>query len=231
MMMGSIDNSAVIERLNQRGGRMLSAADLVEAGTINTETAGFLARLMERNPSFVSCAGPGGAGKTALMGALLALLPENVSIIPHGESPDVPENSCVAAHEINSTPFYGYIRGEDAGRFLHLASRKRNISVCTTAHADSPSELEELLSREHGIRAGILQSLDFLAFINFFGGVRKLASLYQPDGSAFRKVCSYNSRTGAWEKASTFDWRRLGAPAAWPEPGFRRPQGRAGKLH
>ncbi len=58
---------------NQRGGRLLSLVDLLEAGTVNLPLAGYLAAVMRRGSSLLVGARPGGAGKTAVMVALLNL--------------------------------------------------------------------------------------------------------------------------------------------------------------
>ena len=65
----------IVNRSNQRGGRMLSVIDLLEAGTLDrTKAAWLLARILS-GASFLVGARPGGAGKTAVMGALLTMLP------------------------------------------------------------------------------------------------------------------------------------------------------------
>ena len=74
-------NLKQIRGLNQRGGRMLSIIDLLEAGTVNSEMAGFLLYAMNNNLSFLTAANPSGTGKTTLMGAILNLLKPGVKII------------------------------------------------------------------------------------------------------------------------------------------------------
>ena len=69
------DNHRQIEQLNQRGGRMLSIVDLIQAGTISVEMAAYAMRAMEAGDSLLTAARPGGAGKTTLMAALLNFLP------------------------------------------------------------------------------------------------------------------------------------------------------------
>ncbi len=143
---------------------MLSVIDLLEAGTLNLEIASLLLFLMSENPSFLSCASPGGAGKTALLGALLVHLPKDTKIFPYEKKCPVRENSCVLAHEINKAPYHGYVWGEEAQRFFSLASRKKNASVCSTAHADTPEKLKKLLADEHGAGKESLEKLDFSDF-------------------------------------------------------------------
>jgi type IV secretory pathway ATPase VirB11/archaellum biosynthesis ATPase len=66
-----------IKALNQRGGRMLSVVDLLDAGTLDLRLAAYLMRVIGGGASILACAGPGGTGKTTLMAALLCFLPSN----------------------------------------------------------------------------------------------------------------------------------------------------------
>lgn len=211
--MATSDNLAHIERLNQRGGRMLSVMDLLAAGTFNSEIASLLLFLMSKNPSFLACAGPGGAGKTTLLGALLVHLPENVKILDYGDNPSPRGNVCFLAHEVSGGDYYGYIRDEDARRFFSLASKSNNISVSATAHADTADELAEFLTASHGVRDEDIFGLDFLAFINFTPYGRRLISLWQGTGGGFRTVYSYNPKKDGWDRNSDFDCAGLGISA------------------
>ena len=201
---------SLIEGLNQRGGRMLSVIDLLEAGTLNLEIASLLLFLMSKNPSFLSCASPGGAGKTALLGALLVHLPKDTKIFSYEKKCPVRENSCVLAHEINKAPCHGYVWGEEARRFFSLASRKKNASVCSTAHADTPEKLKKLLADEHGAGKESLGKLDFLVFINFAARGRKLISLYQAVRGKFIKLYSYDGAKDGWDRGKGFDFSVFG---------------------
>ncbi|MEK7765428.1 MAG: hypothetical protein AAB368_04240, partial [bacterium] len=68
-------HTAELDRLNQRGGRMLSIVDLIEAGTVTRELAAYLLAAIGGGASFMTAALPGGAGKTTVMGALLNFVP------------------------------------------------------------------------------------------------------------------------------------------------------------
>ena len=74
-------NHRQIEQLNQRGGRMLSIVDLIQAGTISVEMAAYAMRAMAEGASLLTAARPGGAGKTTLMAALVGLLPSDVPLV------------------------------------------------------------------------------------------------------------------------------------------------------
>ena len=60
-----------INRCNQRGGRMLSIVDLIDAGTVDKSIAAYFLAVISKGKSFLVGAKPGGAGKTTVMGALL----------------------------------------------------------------------------------------------------------------------------------------------------------------
>jgi hypothetical protein len=71
---------AEIDRCNQRGGRMLSVVDLIDAGTIDVGLAAFSLAAIGAGASFLVGAKPGGAGKTTVMGALLNFVPAGVTL-------------------------------------------------------------------------------------------------------------------------------------------------------
>ena len=54
-----------IDRCNQRGGRMLSVVDLIEAETLSAELAAYCLAAVGQGASFMVGALPGGAGKTS----------------------------------------------------------------------------------------------------------------------------------------------------------------------
>ena len=57
---------AEINRCNQRGGRMLSVVDLIEAGTMTRDMAAYSLAAIGSGASFMVGAPPGGAGKTTV---------------------------------------------------------------------------------------------------------------------------------------------------------------------
>jgi hypothetical protein len=67
-----------IERCNQRGDRMLTLPDLVQAGTMDLPMAGYLMAAVSSGASFMVGCVPGGGGKTTVMGALLNVGPADV---------------------------------------------------------------------------------------------------------------------------------------------------------
>ncbi|TFG69855.1 MAG: hypothetical protein E4H27_06720, partial [Anaerolineales bacterium] len=82
----SAQHVQTLNACNQRGGRMLSLVDLVDAGSVNIAMAGYLAAMMQEGASLLVGAKPGGAGKTAVMCACLNFLPATMEIrvLDHG---------------------------------------------------------------------------------------------------------------------------------------------------
>ena len=72
---------AELDRCNQRGGRMLSMIDLLEAETLGLDLAAWLMARVAGGASFLVGARPGGAGKTTVMCALLNLAPADRPIV------------------------------------------------------------------------------------------------------------------------------------------------------
>jgi len=146
-----IRNLHAIEQLNQRGGRTLSIVDLILAGTLGVEMAAVAMRAIRLGASIVTAAGPGGAGKPTLLGALLDLLPPGEPIRPVDRRsvlaeprtrPDT-EPACYLVHEIGQGAYYGYLWGPAVGEYFALARGRRRIA--TTLHADSIEEIEQIL--------------------------------------------------------------------------------------
>lgn len=76
-----------IYRCNQRGGRMLSVVDLIEAGILGEELAAYCLAAIGQGASFMVGAMPGGARKTTVMGALLTFVPPDVELSPADGQP------------------------------------------------------------------------------------------------------------------------------------------------
>ncbi len=126
-------NLREIEALNQRGGRTLSIVDVMRAGTIPPEAAGFLLWRVAHGASFLTGAVPGGAGKSTLLADLLAMLPPGERIVTTPDEPAVSRalrerprsGRCYLCHEIGSGHWYGYLWGSTVGRFLGLQEAAR----------------------------------------------------------------------------------------------------------
>lgn len=159
-------NLGEIDGLNQRGGRMLSMADLMETGTLSVEMAGYLFFAIRHGASILTGARPGGAGKTALLGAILNLLPPGERIVTVARcevlrsSPRKP--ACFLAHEIGAGPYYGYIWGRDVSVFLGKA--KEGYRIAGTLHADDADDTRNEL-RALGVSDEVLSHVTVMALI------------------------------------------------------------------
>jgi energy-coupling factor transporter ATP-binding protein EcfA2 len=204
-------NHQRIEQLNQRGGRMLSIVDLIQAGTIGVEMAAYAMRAIAEGASLLTAARPGGAGKTTLMAALLGLLPPEVPlvtvdssrIIHDGLQRSATEPACYLAHEIGSGDWYGYIWGRDVGNFFSLIDGQRRIASCL--HADTLEELTGILcspplrvAREAMGRVGLIL---FMYVAPTPGGYRRrVSTFWEADGQGgHRLVFRWNAKTDTYE--------------------------------
>ena len=180
-------NLAEIERLNQRGGRTLTVADLCEAGTLTPEIAAFMLCSVAQGASILTAAQRGGAGKSTLLANILCFLPPGERIITVSspsimakaidEPPIEPE--CYLAHEIGSGQWYAYIWGSAVRQFFHLMDTGRRIASCL--HADTLEEVEEILtSPPLLVPAEYIHRLGILAFIDFAAadGGRRVTFVY-----------------------------------------------------
>ena len=169
-------NLTEIESLNQRGGRMLSMVDLLEAETVSVEMAGYLLFAMRHGASVLTGARPGGAGKTALLGAILDLLPPGEQIVTVGRREVLrsapPKPACFLVHEIGSGPYYGYLWGDDVPLFIRKAAEGYRIGA--TIHADDAEEVRNELSvlgvSSEDLNGGHPSSEDLLEDLPFTAG-------------------------------------------------------------
>lgn len=180
------NNIQQIKRTNQRGGRCLSATDLMEAGTISPEMGGLCWAMIEQGVPFLTGAVPGGAGKTTLMAALLAFLPPDETIITASDhatvervtrnDPDTPV--CLLAHEIGQGPWFAYIWGETAHLFFAAQGPMKRPVTCL--HADTPEQSAGIL-RECGVSQQDISAIGLQLYIRAMGSydpVRRVTSMH-----------------------------------------------------
>ncbi|MHC4481692.1 MAG: hypothetical protein ACYS1C_12090, partial [Planctomycetota bacterium] len=144
-------NLAQIEMLNQRGGRTLSIIDLIDDGTITAQMAALCWLLVERGAGLLTGAVPGGAGKTTLMGGILAFLPPGERIVTVAEDDALRRAREMArsgpvtllAHEIGAGHWYAYIWGRRAVEFFALG--RLGVRCVSCLHADTPEETSAML--------------------------------------------------------------------------------------
>jgi hypothetical protein len=192
-------NLRQIEMLNQRGGRTLSIVDLMEAGTITAEAAGYLLWRVAHGASFLTGAVPGGAGKSTLLADLLGMLPPGERIVTTPDTSAVRDalrdndrsGNCYLCHEIGSGMWYGYLWGDTVADFFQLTAGGGRIAACL--HADDPAQMREILvSRELGVTDDAFACVGLLLFMGFARGslrsVRRVNSIWTSDASGAHKL-------------------------------------------
>jgi hypothetical protein len=140
-----------VERANQRGGRMLSLVDLLEAGTLSLPQASWLlARVWEGSSRLVG-ATPGGAGKTAVMCALLAMIPPGERVLltnPGSGWRQAGPGDTLVAYELSPGSYDAYIWGEEVGRLAELG--RGGCRIVANLHADTLRQAREQVAGECG---------------------------------------------------------------------------------
>jgi hypothetical protein len=160
-----------INRCNQRGGRMLSVVDLVEAGTITRDIAAYSLAAIGNGASFMVGAQPGGAGKTTVMGALLNFVPTTVQLIPaHGmdiinQGLRAPEpRCCFICHEIGDGHYYAYLWGDVLRRYFDLPAEGHMLA--TNLHADTYEQAREQVCGDNGVPTADFQRMNLVYFLS-----------------------------------------------------------------
>jgi type IV secretory pathway ATPase VirB11/archaellum biosynthesis ATPase len=210
---------------------MLSLVDLVEAGTLPVETSAILAWIASQGGSFLTSAGPGGVGKTTLLGACLAFLPSSTEIVTVDsrrvlERPGATHPECLLIHEINNASYYGYLWGPEIGRFFAMAGRDR--CVAATIHAEGYAELRRKLARGPlGVREDDVDRVEVVAFMAVRQSRRLVTSLWlagvevmrheaerdifvgEPESSVYDLLARRNGETGDRIASGVERWRTL----------------------
>ena len=186
----------VVNRANQRGGRMLSVVDLIERGTLTVEQSSWLLRRILEGSSFLVGATPGGAGKTAVMGALLTMLPgESKLYLTEGSKwKAAPEGACLVAYELNDSFYEAYIWGEDVRTFARLGVQGRRL--VSNLHADTVEEAREQIVEQCGATEEEFCAFSLFIPISVGGGFgrsdRVVETIFQADEGA---------GPGCWQEA------------------------------
>lgn len=131
----------LIERGNQRGERMLSVMDLLDAETLTEKALCWLLAHILEGGSWLVGARPGGAGKTTVMSALLAMLPAGEEVYLTDGLSDwqtAGPGACILSYEISPGHYDGYIWGGDVRRLASQA--QKGVRVVTNLHADTVEE-------------------------------------------------------------------------------------------
>ena len=164
----------VVRRSNQRGGRMLSVLDLVEAGTLTLPLAAWLLARVAAGSSWLVGARPGGAGKTTIMGALLAMLPEAEAVhlaTAAGSWRRARPGECVVAYEIGPGDYEAYVWGEELRELAALGAR--GCRIVSNPHADTLEEAREQLVSRNSVPGSDFDRFDLFLPIRLRGSGRR----------------------------------------------------------
>ena len=209
-----------IARCNQRGGRMLSLVDLLTAGTVDLELAGYLCAAVNAGQSFLVGCVPGGGGKTTVMAALLNVTPADVVLAPADGLEAIQEaqrnpspRQCLICHEIGAGGYYAYLWGEEARAFFAL-TRAGHI-VATNLHADTLEQCHAQLCGENGVAEEDFTRVGVKVFLHVGGGwgdrARRVAAVHESaPGQAHRLLFHWQPEKDRFERLAE---SRLTTPA------------------
>jgi hypothetical protein len=183
----------IVQRANQRGGRMLSVVDLIEAGTLSTELAAWLLAQIRDGASFLVGAQPGGAGKTAIMGALLTMLPDTPTVYltgGRGRWTRAEPGSCLVAYEISPASYEAYIWGEAVQKLTELG--RNGARIVSNLHADTLEEARDQVVDDCGAGEEGFRAFTLFIPINTGGRgfrmQRVVEEVYLADESGWRRI-------------------------------------------
>ncbi len=136
--------------------RPMSMVQLIEARSMDLRLASVLWQLMERRTSLVVASMPRLAGKTTVLTALLDLLAPNVDpVFLHGSMErwdflkrTAPTTTYLLAAEI-SDHLPVYLWGKNVQRLFKMA--EEGYGFAGAMHADSPDQVFQQLTGEHGV--------------------------------------------------------------------------------
>jgi hypothetical protein len=130
---------------------MLSVIDLVEAGTLSVPWCVWLLDRVERGSSWLVGARPGGAGKTTVMSALLAMLPQRTRITltnaGTGWERSGPDD-CIVCYEISAGFYDAYLWGSGVRALTELG--RSGCRIVANLHADTLDEARKQIVGDCG---------------------------------------------------------------------------------
>jgi hypothetical protein len=182
-----------LNRCNQRGGRMLSVFDLLEARTLNLEFAAYLMARISRGASFMVGAVPGGAGKTTVMCALLNFVPIELPLVA-ATSEAVREAiettgsqpSCYVCHEIGFGHYFAYLWGRYLRDYCRLIDYGHMLA--TNLHADDLQEAWDQVCGDNGVPLENFNRFELLIFLRVatrtFDSQCRVEKVYSGNGSS-----------------------------------------------
>ena len=142
-----------INRSNQRSLRMLSVIDLIAAGTLSLELASWLIAKISVGSSFLVGAKPGSAGKTTIMSAFFAFIPDNAGIHLADKASSwgsAKKGEYLLSYEIGSGPHDSYIWGADLQKFCSLGAS--GVKLVSNIHADTLEQAKEQIVVQNRVK-------------------------------------------------------------------------------
>jgi len=183
-----------IGKCSQRGERVLSVVDLINAGTISVKQASFLLEKIKNESSFIVGALPSGGGKTTVMQALLCFLPPGIKII-HTENEKILERgkdikkSCFLCHEIGAGHYYCYLWEESLLKFFQL--KKYGHIIVSNIHADNLQQAKNQICYENPVPEELFYLVDLYIFLKVEGHgwnyKRKIDTIWVKEGNGLKK--------------------------------------------
>jgi len=179
-----------IDRCNQRGGRMLSVVDLLEADTLTVDIAAYALAAIRNGASFLVGASPGGAGKTTVMGALLNFVPSDVELVAADGMAAIRAGQvavgrrCYICHEIGSGPYYAYLWGEPLRAYFKLPDAGHMLA--TNLHADTYHQAYDQICVDNGVPDQSLRHIQIMFFLvvqrNGWNTHRRISEIWESNG-------------------------------------------------
>ena len=170
---------------------MLSIVDLIDAGTVTRDLAAYSLAAISNGASFMVGAMPGGAGKTAVMGALLNFVPPDVQLSPVADASAIEhgmnsreQRFCYICHEIGKGSYYAYLWGRTLRRYFDLPDAGHMIA--TNLHADSYNEARQQICGQNNISVAAFRRMNLIFFltVNRSGWKmsRRITEVWESDG-------------------------------------------------
>lgn len=193
-----------LDRCNQRGGRMLTVFDLLEARSLDLELAAYLMACISRGASFMVGASPGGAGKTTVMCALLNFVPVDVhlvaatqEVVHRAAEESISQQNCYICHEIGSGHYFAYLWGSALQEYCGLTEQGHILA--TNLHADDLEGAREQVCGDNGVPLEDFNGFELLVFLRMttqsFDCERWVEKVYSSNASSGHALV-YNAKQG-----------------------------------
>ena len=200
-----------IDRCNQRGGRMLSVLDLIEAGTMSAELAAYALAAIGGGASFLVGALPGGAGKTTVMGALLNFAPNDVELVAADGSVAIERGMksprprcCYICHEIGDAPYYAYLWSGELRAYFGLAEAGHMLA--TNLHADDYAQAVSQICDDNRVPEAHMRRINLMFFLDVQRGgrryQRRIGQVWESDGQQPHRRIFTDGAQADWAASS-----------------------------